>query len=123
VQNIHRYFFYLGMILNCILTWDAVIAFRNHNGQWGHVGLGTFVLLLNAIFLWAYTLGCHSCRNIIAGRLNHFSKHPIRYKLWGKVTYLNRYHMQIAWVSLIWVALSDVYVRLAASGTITGGWV
>jgi len=123
VQNIHRYFFYLGMILNCILTWDAVIAFRNHNGQWGHVGLGTFVLLLNAIFLWAYTLGCHSCRNIIGGRLNHFSKHPIRYKLWGKVTYLNRYHMQIAWVSLIWVALSDVYVRLAASGTITGGWV
>jgi hypothetical protein len=123
LQNIHRYFFYLGLILNCILTYDAVIAFRNHDGEWGHVGLGTFVLLLNAIFLWGYSLGCHSCRNIIAGRLNHFSKHPIRYRLWGKVTWFNRYHMQFAWVSLIWVALYDVYVRLAASGTIHGGWV
>jgi hypothetical protein len=27
--------------------------------------------------------------------------------------------MQIAWVSLVWVAWSDVYVRLVASGTIT----
>jgi hypothetical protein len=25
-------------------------------------------------------------------------------------------------VSLIWVALSDLYVRLVASGTITGPW-
>ena len=123
LQNIHRYFFYLGFLLNIILTYDAVIAFRDHQGHWGHVGLGTFVLLLNAAFLWAYTLGCHSCRNIIAGRLNHFSKHPIRYMLWGKVSWFNRYHMQFAWMSLIWVALSDVYVRLAASGTIHGGWI
>jgi hypothetical protein len=27
--------------------------------------------------------------------------------------------MQIAWVSLIWVALTDLYIRLVASGTIT----
>jgi hypothetical protein len=27
--------------------------------------------------------------------------------------------MQIAWVSLVWVAYSDVYVRLVASGTLT----
>ena len=123
LQNIHRYFFYLGLILNCILTYDAVIAFRDHSGKWGHVGLGTIVLVLNAVFLWGYSVGCHSCRNIIAGRLNHFSKHPIRYKLWGKVTWFNRYHMQFAWVSLIWVALTDLYVRLVASGTIHGGWV
>jgi hypothetical protein len=122
IQNVHRYFFYLGFLLNIILTYDAVIAFRNHKGQWGHVGLGTFVLVLNALFLWGYTVGCHSCRNIIAGRLNHFSKHPVRYKLWGKVSWFNRYHMQFAWVSLIWVALSDLYVRLVASGTITGPW-
>jgi len=100
-----------------------VIAFRDHNGNWGHVGLGTFVLLLNATFLWLYTVSCHSCRSIIGGRLNHFSKPPVRYWLWGQVSKLNRYHMQIAWISLVWVALSDVYVRLVASGTITGSWV
>ncbi|MDQ1486554.1 MAG: hypothetical protein QOJ62_2247 [Actinomycetota bacterium] len=119
VQNFHRYFFYLGILLNIILTYDAVIAFRNHNGAWGHAGVGTLVLLLNAVFLWAYTASCHSCRSIVGGRLNHFSKHPIRYWLWSQVTRFNRYHMQIAWVSLVWVAWSDVYVRLVASGTIT----
>jgi hypothetical protein len=123
VQNVHRYFFYLGFLLNIILTYDAVIAFRNHQGQWGHVGLGTIVLVLNAVFLWAYTLSCHSCRNIIGGRLNHFSKHPVRYRFWGLVSKWNKYHMQIAWVSLVWVALTDLYIRLVASGTITGTWV
>jgi hypothetical protein len=119
VQNIHRYFFYLGILLNIILTYDAVIAFRNHHGAWGHAGLGTLVLVLNAVFLWSYTASCHSCRSIIGGRLNHFSKHPVRYWMWGQVSRLNRYHMQIAWVSLLWVAFSDVYVRLVASGTLT----
>jgi hypothetical protein len=118
-QNVHRYFFYLGFLLNILLTWDAIDAFRNHAGHWGHAGLGTLVLVLNAVFLWAYTASCHSCRGIMGGRLNHFSKHPIRYWLWTKVTYFNRYHMQIAWVSLVWVAVSDLYVRLVASGMIT----
>ena len=49
IQNIHRYFFYLGILLNIILTYDAVIAFRNHQGVWGHAGLGTLVLVLNAV--------------------------------------------------------------------------
>jgi hypothetical protein len=118
-QNVHRYFFYLGFLLNIILTYDAVIAFRNHDGKWGHAGLGTLVLVLNAGFLWAYTASCHSCRSIMGGRLNHFSKHPIRYWLWTHITKYNRYHMQIAWVSLVWVAFSDIYVRLVASGTLT----
>jgi hypothetical protein len=118
-QNVHRYFFYLAFLLNIILTYDAVIAFRNHAGKWGHAGLGTLVLVLNAALLWAYTASCHSCRSIMGGRLNHFSKHPVRYKIWGHLTRYNRYHMQIACASLIWVAVSDVYVRLVASGTLT----
>jgi len=32
---------------------------------------------------------------------------------------LNARHMQFAWISLFVVALSDVYIRLVASGTIT----
>ncbi|MDQ6782594.1 MAG: hypothetical protein M3063_03930 [Actinomycetota bacterium] len=123
LQNIHRYFFYFGLIFNVILTYDAVVSFRNHNDQWGHVGVGTAVLCVNAILLWAYTLSCHSCRHIIGGRLKHFSKHPIRFKLWGVVTKLNTRHMQLAWCSLIFVGLTDLYIRLVSSGTIHGGWV
>jgi hypothetical protein len=119
LQNVHRYFFYLGFLLNIILSYDAVIAFRDHSGRWGHAGLGTLVLVLNALLLWGYTLSCHSCRNIVGGRLNHFSKHPLRYRFWTLVSRMNRYHGQIAWVSLVWVALADLYVRLVAAGWIT----
>jgi len=119
VQNVHRWFFYITLIFNCILTYDAVIAFRDHQGNWGHMGLGTLVLVVNAVLLWLYNMSCHSCRHAVGGRLRHFSKHPIRYRLWSQATRLNAYHPQIAWASLVFVALTDLYVRLVASGTIT----
>ncbi|MHB8341472.1 MAG: hypothetical protein ACYDB7_09905 [Mycobacteriales bacterium] len=118
-QNVHRYFFYAGLVFNVILTYDAVDAFRNHAGQWGHAGLGTLVLVVNASLLWIYSASCHSCRHIVGGRLRHFSRHPVRYKAWTVVSRLNARHMQFAWASLVFVALTDVYVRLVASGTIT----
>ncbi len=126
-QNIHRYFFYAGLVFNAILTYDAVVAFvepRSAVFGGGYVGLGSFVLLVNAILLWAYSLGCHSCRHIVGGRLKHFSKHPIRFKFWGLVSKLNARHMQMAWASLIFVALTDLYVRLAAAGWLGHGrWI
>ena len=62
------------------------------------MGLGTLVLLVNVVLIWLYTLSCHSCRHIIGGRLKHFSKHPVRYRLWTLVSKLNARHMQLAWV-------------------------
>jgi hypothetical protein len=35
------------------------------------------------------------------------------------LTPLNAKHMNLAWSSLIFVALTDVYVRLVASGALT----
>jgi len=118
LQNLHRYFFYFGLIFNVILTYDAVVAFRDTHDRWGHMGVGTLVLVTNAILLWLYSVSCHSCRHIIGGRLKHFSRHPIRYRAWELVSKLNKRHMQLAWASLIFVALSDLYVRLVASATI-----
>lgn len=119
LQNVHRYFFYLGLILNVLLTWDAVIAFRDAKGAWGHMGLGTLVLLANAALLWLYSLSCHSCRHAVGGRLKHFSRHPVRYRFWTLVSKLNTRHMLIAWVSLFGVALTDLYVYLVASNAFT----
>ncbi|WP_433497956.1 hypothetical protein ACQP1K_24050 [Sphaerimonospora sp. CA-214678] len=118
LQNIHRYFFYFGAIIALILTYDAVLAFRDENGNWGHVGLGTIILVINAILILCYTFGCHSCRHITAGRLNHFSKHPLRYRAWTLVSKLNAKHQQFAWASLFSVMLADLYVRLVAKGII-----
>src|SRR2546423_1212355 len=71
VQNLHRYFWYLGLVLNVILTYDAVEGFIFHKTDGSHfgIGLGTLVLIVNATLLWAYSLSCHSCRHIVGGRL------------------------------------------------------
>jgi hypothetical protein len=116
IQNIHRYFFYLGLVLNVILTYDAILGFRNAEGEWGHMGLGTLVLLANASMLWLYSLSCHSCRHVFGGRLTHFSRHPIRYRLWTWISRLNARHAVFAWISLISVGLADFYVRQLATG-------
>jgi hypothetical protein len=115
-QNVHRYFFYFGLIFNGILTYDAVLAFRDEHGAWGHMGLGTLVLVANAVLLWLYSLSCHSCRHIVGGRLNSFSRHPLRYRYWTVVSKLNARHMVFAWVSLFGVALTDLYVYLVSAG-------
>ena len=119
LQNAHRWFFYAGLIFNVLLTVDAVLAFRNPEGEWGHMSVGSLVLLMNATLLWLYSASCHTCRHTVGGRLKHFSKHPIRYKFWSWVSVLNHYHPTFAWISLFGVALSDVYVRAVASGAIT----
>jgi hypothetical protein len=118
-QNIHRYFWYAAMVFGVILTYDAILGFRNADGEWGHMGLGTVFLLINAALIWLYTLGCHSCRHIMGGKLRHFSKHPIRYKAWQQISKLNARHMQFAWMSLIWLAVTDFYIVMLATGTIT----
>jgi len=119
LQNGHRWFFFAGLIFNTILTVDAVLAFRNAEKEWGHMSVGTVVLMLNATLLWLYSLSCHTCRHTIGGRLRNFSKHPVRYKFWTWVSVLNHKHPVFAWISLFGVALADLYVRLVANGTIT----
>ena len=118
-QNIHRYFWYFAMIFGVILTYDAVLGFRDADGQWGHMGLGTVLLLINAGLIWLYTLSCHSCRHIMGGKLKHFSKHPARYWAWQQISKLNARHMLLAWVSLIWLVLTDFYIFMLATGTIS----
>ncbi|MEV4731543.1 hypothetical protein [Saccharopolyspora sp. NPDC049426] len=118
MQNVHRYFFYAAMLVAAVLTYDTVIAFKGTDGGVG-VGLGTLLMVVNVVLLWAYTLSCHSCRHLIGGRLNHFSKHPVRYWLWTKITWLNGKHMLLAWCSLASVALVDLYVMLVAGGVIS----
>ncbi len=116
IQNIHRYFFYAAVLVGFILSFDVALAFRNEEHEWGHMGLGTLILLVNVLLIWAYTLGCHSCRHAVGGRLRHFSKHPIRYRAWMLVSKLNASHGLYAWLSLFSVAIADLYVYLLATG-------
>ena len=117
-QNLHRYFFYAAALISLINTYDAIVAFHGKGGGFGF-GLGNIVLVANVLLLWAYTISCHSCRNIVGGRLNHFSKHPVRYWLWQQVSRLNGHHMGLAWITLASLVVTDAYIALVAAGTIT----
>ncbi|MCW0213163.1 MAG: hypothetical protein OJJ54_07380 [Pseudonocardia sp.] len=117
-QNLHRYFFYAAALISLINTYDTVKAFIKEDGSFG-LGLGNIILVINIVALWAYTISCHSCRSIIGGRLNHFSKHPLRYKAWTQVTRLNGKHMQLAWTTLATLAITDAYVMCVAAGWIS----
>ena len=113
-QNLHRYAFYAAGVISVINTYDAILAFRGPDGGFGF-GLGNLVLLGNVIMLWAYTLSCHSCRHIVGGRMKHFSKHPVRYRAWGFVSKLNGKHMQLAWITLGTLVVTDFYVMAIAA--------
>jgi hypothetical protein len=117
-QNLHRYFWMAAFLISLINTWDAIRAFHGEDGGFG-IGLGSLVLTANVILLWGYTLSCHSCRHIVGGRLKNFSKHPVRYWMWGQVSKLNQRHGQYALITLGSLVLADLYVALVASGTIS----
>ena len=120
VQNSHRYFFYAAFLISLINTYDAIVAFHSDKTPSGFgFGLGNVILVVNVILLWVYTLSCHSCRHITGGRLKHFSKHPVRYWMWTQISKLNTRHMLFAWITLGTLMLTDFYIMLVASGTIT----
>jgi hypothetical protein len=120
IQNTHRYFFYIAGIISVINTYDAIVAFQSDKGPGGFgFGLGNLILVVNVILLWTYTLSCHSCRHIVGGRLKHFSKHPVRYWMWSQISKLNTRHKTYAWITLGTLMLTDFYIMLVASGSIS----
>jgi hypothetical protein len=117
LQNVHRYFLYLALVFIVILAIDAGRAmwFDGHFG----IGVGTLVMIVNPILLGCYTLGCHSLRHLVGGRLDAISKAPARQTAYDCVSCLNRRHMMWAWFSLFWVGFTDIYIRLCSMGILT----
>jgi hypothetical protein len=116
LQNIHRYFLYLAFIPLFFLWVDAFYSFVNTGPR---LGLGSLLLLGNAFLLTGYSLSCHSLRHLAGGRLDCFScgvAARVRYRAWTRLTGMNERHQLWAWVSLVSVALADLYVRLLAAG-------
>jgi len=122
VQNVHRYFLYLALGFIVVLSYDVwnALWFENSMGSESFgVGIGTLVLALNVILLGSYTFSCHSLRHLVGGRNDCLSDNPARQRAYDCVTCLNQRHMLFAWLSLAWVAFSDVYVRLCSMGVWT----
>jgi hypothetical protein len=90
LQNIHRYFFWLAVLVVVFPWWDALLAFKvsdRFRHRPGHAHPGRNVALLSL-----YTFSCHSCRYPCGGYLDSFAKAPIRYRLWRAANRLNERH-------------------------------
>jgi hypothetical protein len=85
------------------------------------IGLGSIILLINPLLIMGYTFGCHSLRHLVGGKCDSYNSPcgDAKYKAWSVVTALNKHHDKWAMASLVWVGLSDAYVRLCAHGVIT----
>ena len=62
-------------------------------------------MLVNAILLSGYSLGCHSFRHLVGGFLDRLSIAPLRKRVYSVSSACNRKHMNWAWFSLFGVAL------------------
>ena len=84
--------------------------------------MGSLVLTLNVVLLSLYTFSCHSLRHLVGGNVDCFScsaSGRARHRAWKWVSVLNERHGLLAWLSLVSVALADLYVRSVASGALT----
>ncbi len=120
IQNAHRYFLYLSIIILAFLWYDTAHAFI-FDGRFG-IGLGSIVLLANVCLLTGYLFGCHSLRHLLGGRTDCYSCVHFagpRHRTWRTLSIFNRNHMFWAWTSLVCVCLADLYVRLLAMGVLT----
>ena len=120
VQNAHRYFLIFALLLLVFLSLDVWNALWFEDPVTGTasfgIGIGTFVLAMNVGLLGSYTLGCHSLRHLVGGGHDWMTGSPVRRQTYDCVSCLNRRHMLYAWMSLVWVGFSDVYVRLCSMG-------
>ena len=120
IQNVHRYFLYIALFFLLFLSYDVWKALWFTTPGTGEkffgVGVGTLVLAVNVVLLGGYTMGCHSLRHAVGGFMDRLSGAPVRRKAYWCVSCFNRKHMIWAWMSLFWVAFSDIYIRLCSTG-------
>lgn len=120
IQNVHRYFMYIALLFIIFLSIDVWKALWFTDAATGKesfgLGIGTLVLAVNVVLLSGYTFGCHSLRHMVGGFMDRLSGAPVKRMAFQCVSCFNRKHMLWAWMSLFWVAFTDIYVRLCAQG-------
>lgn len=122
LNNFHRYFLYLAIVVLVILWIDTINAFHYTNGF--YIGVGSLLMLVNVSLLTGYTLSCHALRHLVGGSVDCFScvsAGNARHGAWKFVTQLNRFHGNFAWFSLFSVGITDMYIRLVSSGLFGAG--
>jgi len=122
LNNFHRYFLYVALVVLAFLWWDTINAFHYASGL--YIGAGSVLMLANVVLLTGYTFSCHALRHFVGGSVDCFScarAGRARHGLWGLVSGINPYHGAFAWASLISVVTVDIYIRLVSAGVFGHG--
>ena len=120
LNNFHRYFLYLAIILALLHWTDVFNALKDPSGGWG-IGVGTIIVFLDALFLTLYVGSCHSFRHLIGGSVNCYGCSKFKqtqYKGWRIVSRLNEHHNHFFWISFLTVFLADLNIRALSMGFI-----
>src|SRR5688572_19379110 len=65
VQNVHRYFLYLAILVTVFLAYDAIRGIWTPHGL--YFGIGNVIMVVNVVLLCAFTFGCNSFRHLVGG--------------------------------------------------------
>ena len=120
LQNLHRLFLYLAIVLLAI-HWVEVVGSFIAEGRL-RVGLGSVILLTDITLLTGYVSSCHSLRHLVGGRVDCFScsrATQARHSVWRRLSGLNERHMVWAWASLASVVIADLYIHLLGLGVLS----
>jgi len=116
LENFHRYFLYAGIAILPFFYYDFAhsLAFSG-----GILRLGSLFLLANALTLTAWTLSCHAFRHLIGGNVDCYScvaGGGLRKNVYERQSWLNKHHEALAWISLLTIFFTDLYLRGLAAG-------
>jgi len=121
LNNVHRYFLYLSILVLIFLWYDAITSFVDANGHF-MIGLGSILMVVNVTLISLYIGSCHSLRHLVGGGNPCFScvrGGAAKYTMWKGVSVLNPRHPLFAWLSLTSLFVVDVYIRLLIAGVLT----
>jgi hypothetical protein len=115
VENFHRYFLYAGIAILPFFYYDFYHSLTYSNA----LTLGGLFLLVNALCLTAWTFSCHAFRHIIGGNVDCYSCVPAggaRKGIYERQSWLNKHHEMLAWISLLMIFFTDLYLRGLTGG-------
>ena len=118
LQNFHRYFLYIAIVILPFFYYDIYVSMTYVSGEF-IFRLGTIILIVNALLLTLWTLSCHAFRHLTGGHTDCYSCKTAggaKKKFYNGQSYLNRYHEQFAFISLIVVLSVDLYIRALIVG-------
>ena len=118
IQNTHRYFFYIAGIISVINTYDAIMAFHS-NGPGFRIRPGQRHSRRQRLCCGSTRCPATPAATSPADGSSTSPSTPCGTGCGRRSASLNTRHKQFAWITLGTLMLTDFYIMLVASGTIT----